>query len=465
MPITRRMVLVGLPASAAVGGCEKQASAAEQDFVDHAPWLRTALMEAAATGQELRLRGGRYFLGSSITVGAVRVRCDDPVELVYSGERQVRHVLGIGADGGNVSLLGSLTFSGSRRANIGLYIDNQSATEADLVLGDITARSCRMANGHGFNDGAGGVICRGNFRRLRAAALFAHDISREAGSGVVGTNGTTGVEVSLTNGYGVRDIEIGTVGAREVTTDDRPGSPTCYDADGVYLFQPDVSGARLSVGRVDVVNAQGRALKILAYQDATFGNIQISRSISGITDGTNEIALQAGYGQISDVSIRYSGPSELVHGQGTTCITTYTSRNREHFGPTSISNLSIQNETTGVVPITCVVGTAFGGSGGGPAGVSLRDIVLAGRPAAALLDIGENGTRARADYHVDVDGFEGGVADAVVLTHGDGERLSISLKNARVMGRGATIAKRRGHNTPLSAATFRLRGDNAGLVG
>lgn len=380
--------------------------------------IQAAINRAIASGRELVWPAGAYSFDVALACAGVRMRFMGPVTLTYSGAAHIATGLDIGMGGVETALLGRLTIDGNNKVNTGLKIVNSSATAAQLTLGDVRVINCKMVVA-GPTGGAGGIVIRGNVDVLQADFLSAENIDREPGTGSLGNNGTIGVEISRIGGYAPRVIRIGTARAKNITTQDVPGSPACFDVDGVQIFQNDEDDAALSVDQVVIVNAQGRGLKAQAYRACRVGQISIHRSIAGITDGSSDVAYQLGEGVAPQIAITYTGLAATVHGQGTTPVSAYTGTARaDGFGVVSFENVTIKDETTGggTERIYSLFNINNAAGGTNKLLASLRNVLLIGRAARSLVDVGNNGGTGRGPATVIIDGFTGELTEALIAT-------------------------------------------------
>jgi len=378
---------------------------------DEAAKIQAALNHARDTGQELLWPGGSYSFGTALSIGAVRIRFTSPVTLTYTGTTHVATAFSIGMAGSPTSLLGRLTVNANNKANVGLRILNESATRADLTLGDVKAINCLMVSG-GPSGGATGVIIRGNIDTLFAPSLQAENIDREAGTGSLGNNGTAGIEIGITGGYGVRNIRVGTYIAKTITTQDAPGVAACADVDGILIQQLNEDDCSFSFEQMIVHNAQGRGVKAQVFKNLRAGSISVFRNIEGITGGSTEVAFQYGEGVAPQTNVRYTGLADTVHGRGTTVLSAYTATNRaDGYGVIAFENLTVKDETTGgTANINALFDIGKGVTNTAPVVATISNTKLIGRAANYLVATHNTGGTGFGRAIVMISGFIGELA-------------------------------------------------------
>jgi len=373
--------------------------------------IQAALTEAANSRKELLWPGGAYSSSVALSCGAVNVRFLGPVTLTYTGAGHITNALSIGMAGKDVSLLGDLHVVGNNKANIGVRIMNESATRANLTLGNVKASSCLMVSG-GPSGGATGVMIRGNIDNLFASSLQAENIDREAGTGSLFNNGTAGIEIGNTGGYGVRNIRVGTYIAKTITTQDAPGDPACADVDGVLIQQINEDDSAFSFDQIIVRNAQGRGVKMQVFKNLRAGSISVFRNIEGITGGTTEVAFQYSEGVAPQTNVRYTGLADTVHGRGTTVLSAYTATDRaDGYGVIAFENLTVKDETTGgTANINALFDIGKGVTNTAPVVASISNAKLIGRAANYLVATHNTGGTGFGRAMVVISGFIGELA-------------------------------------------------------
>jgi hypothetical protein len=427
--------------------------------------IQAALTEAASSGKELLWPAGSYSSSITLACGAVRIRFTGPVTLTYSSSTHIAKFLNISMAGGATALLGKLIVDGNNKVNEGIYILNSSATRADLTLGDIEARNCRMVSGSVFNAGSTGINILGNIETLIADRLYAKTITRAAGTGSIGFFGTTGVAIARSSGYAAKRIAINILGCETVTTDDTPGVAACVDVDGAAIFQNDEDGASCHIGTVSGYNAQGRTFKSQCYRTLRVEQANVVRSIAGLTGGSADLAFQYGEGVIGQADITYSGLADTVHGQDTTCVSHFTATTRtDGYGVACIENVTVRDLTTGgTARIFAITSTANSVSTIDQMG-AVRNVRLFGRGARALANVGNNGSSALGLYNLRLDGFIGELTETLIWG-GTSDKTDLRAVVTGIWNTGLEIPAIKRSDAATLGNTFGRLIDGGGNVG
>ena len=378
----------------------------------------TAAAAAAVTnGVPMLIPAGSYATSSALSFAAIDIICDGTVTITYTGAAHINRVLSMSLAGLPASISGKLVVNGNNKANIAVFVINDSATRVSLSLGDVEGRSCRMVSGSAFNAGSAGVIVRGNFTTVSFDRLWAKDIGRAAGTGSAGNFGTNGVIIDRDgSGRAALIVNGPVVGAENITCDDTPGSAGAIDVDGVAVFQNDENGAACQIGFVSSVDAEGRGFKAQTYRSTHINEISIVRSVSGTTGGNADVNLQFAEGVIDSCEIIYSGNADTVHGQGTTCVSYYTDASRVNgYGVNPIRNLTVRDTcTTGTATINYITELTFAVANTTNKFAAVENVIMLGRPAKALCYIGPNGATGYGRFVLKIDGFVGELTDGLI---------------------------------------------------
>lgn len=402
--------------------------------------FQTAAATAIAAKTPMLIPAGSYAVGSALSFAAVDIICDGVVTITYTGAPHINRVLDMSLAGLPASVSGKLIVDGNNKANIGVFIINDSATRVALSLGDIEGRNCRMVSGSAFNAGSAGVVVRGNFTTVLFDRLWAKDIGRAAGTGSVGNYGTNGVIIDRDGSSRAALIVNGAIaGAENITCDDAPGSAGAVDVDGVAVFQNDESGAACQIGFVSSVDAEGRAFKAQTYRSTHINEVSVVRSVSGTTGGNADVNLQFADGVIDSCEIVYSGNADTVHGQGTTCVSYYTDASRTNgYGVNPIRNLTVRdNCTSGTATINFITEQTVAAVNATDKFASVENVILLGRPAKALCHIGPNGSSGYGRFILKIDGFVGELTNGLIANNAACPDLFAGV--SRVWNTGTTV--------------------------
>lgn len=407
---------------------------------DCATAFQAAAAEAVASGISMFIPAGVYAVKSALSFGALNIICDGLVTIIYTGTDHINRVLDMNLAGNPASISGQLIVDGNNKANIGVFITNNNATRVPLTISDIEGRNCRMVVGSAFNAGSAGVIVRGNFTTVSFDRLWAKDIGRAAGTGSAGNYGTNGVIIDRDGSSRAALIVNGAIcGAENITCDDTPGSPGAVDVDGVAVFQNDESGAACQIGFVSSVDTEGRAFKAQTYRSTHINEVSVVRSVSTTTGGNSDVNLQFAEGVIDSCEIVYSGDADIVHGQGTTCVSYYTATSRANgYGVNPVRNLTIRdNCTSGTATINYIAELTVAAANTIDKFAAIENIILLGRPAKALCYIGPNGSSGYGRFILKIDGFVGELTNGLIANLAACPDLFAGV--SRVWNTGSTV--------------------------
>ncbi len=258
-----------------------------------------------------------------------RLTTDGARTLRYAGP-QFHWFLCLRSRGGNPLMIdGGLTIDGGNACSMPMFVRFEEV-EGDrrraLLIDAVTVRNARMRRGLSPVDGsrtnlygATGMAVSGGFDTVVLRHISVYDITREAGAGIRGHQGSAGLVVSgATDGATntARHVTIEDFLIERIDSDEPAGSPARGDMDGIIVFQgAQADGTAPLIQRGTIREAAGRAVKIFAPGGGgTTRDLVIHRAVHGNTGGSNDIAHQHGDGLIEDVTIHYSGDA---HSQPT----------------------------------------------------------------------------------------------------------------------------------------------------
>lgn len=428
-------MIEGAPANAVDFG------AINDGLTDSAAAFQAAAAAATAAKTPMLIPAGSYVVGSALSFAAVDVICDGVVTITYTGASHINRVLNMSLAGFPASISGKLIVDGNSKANIAVFIANDNAARVSLSLGDIEGQNCRMVSGSGFNAGSAGVVIRGNFTTVSFDRLWAKNIGRDAGTGSPGNYGTNGVTIDRDGSGRAALIVNGAIcGAENITCDDTPGSPGAVDVDGVAIFQNDENGAACEIGLISAVNVEGRGFKGQNYRATHISQISIVRSVSMTTGGGADVNMQYCEGAVDKCDIVYSGNADTVHGEGTTCVAYFTDLSRtDGYGIAPIRNLAVRdNCTSGTATIDYVTNIEYRVANTEDKFGAVENVVLLGRSAKALVNIGNGGSSGYGKLLLKIDGFVGELTDGLIANEAACPDLFAGV--ARVWNTGTAVA-------------------------
>lgn len=248
-----------------------------------------------------------------------RLTSDGPRTIAYAGPH-FHWLFCILPQGRNTFVVdGALTFDGRNNCSIPFFARFETIrgdARRDFSIDGLTARNARMRAGVSRVDGsrtnsygATAMAFSGGFDRLHLRNVRALNVSRDAGAGRPGSQGSAGIAVSGEGIGGARHVTIEDFEVANIGSDDRPGTPARGDMDGVLVFQgPEVGGSAPVIQRGTIREAAGRAVKMFAPAGGGITrDLTIYRSVHGNSGGSNDIAHQHGDGLIENITFHYSG--------------------------------------------------------------------------------------------------------------------------------------------------------------
>jgi hypothetical protein len=255
---------------------------------------------------------------------------------------------------------GNLTFDGRNSCSIPFFARFEPVSgdrRRDFTVAGLTARNARMRPGVSRIDGsrsnaygATGMLFMGGFDHLHLRDVKAMDVTRDAGAGLLGSQGCVGIGVVaiMSGTQSARHVTIEDFEVARVDSDDRPGTVDRNDMDGVLVFQsPEADGSRPIIQRGTIREAAGRAVKVYAPGGGgATRDLVIYRSVHGKVNGSNDVAHQHGDGLIENIIFHYAGNA---HSQPTVPIGMSSGTARDSgfpFAEGVIRNVTI-NDTTG----------------------------------------------------------------------------------------------------------------------
>ena len=303
--------------------------------------------------------------------------------LKFSGASNTNMFVSITLNGFNLQVKG-LTFDGNSLIAGGLKIENTTAMADSLPVCDIrknTFKSFRMNTTSIWNVA---VYVAGSMTQVSVEDNIVLNITRAAGTGTPGVNGTTGIYVTQTDAtHYVRSCVHRGNFYTNISGDDLVGSANNVDFDAFKYYTSDPT----SNDNVDATvssyfpgtcwstkntyrNVRGRAIKVQALANVT--NEKIIRDADyTLFGGSTEINLQYGAGVVRDIEFfykDYAGPTSPIQTSGHTLVSFFQGAwYDEAHGGSSVSGIRVYNNIKAGVgsPISQIVnaqatGTALG---------------------------------------------------------------------------------------------------------
>jgi hypothetical protein len=144
-------------------------------------------------------------------------------------------------------------------------------------------------------------------------------------------------------------------------------------------------------------------------------------------------------GTVDRCDIVYSGDADVVHGIGTTCVAYFTSLNRtDGYGVAPIRNLTIRdNCTSGTATINYISGIEYRVLNTKDKFGSIENVILLGRPAKALVNIGNGGSSGFGRLLLKIDGFVGELTSGLIAN--EASCFDLLAVVSRVWNTGTTV--------------------------
>ena len=178
-----------------------------------------------------------------------------------------------------VGHLGS--WDGSNLATRNLEFRNSGTAKPDLIIGSVTSTNARLTNASD-EISASAMAVIGGFDKINISNAIISNVSRAAGTGVIGGRGCEGLMIfRLINPLrNARSIIIDGPKISDILTDDAVDSEAYTDCDGIIIFQEDEFGQECLINEPNVRNCVGRHGKINA-SNATVNSARGYQSIAG----------------------------------------------------------------------------------------------------------------------------------------------------------------------------------------
>lgn len=271
----------------------------------------TALAALLASGKSrIYVPKGTYALASPVTVSLTTdVYIFGEGKFIYTGTNNTNPLITIQCVGYSLNINGP-TFDGDDKIAGGFRIENTNAMSDNdpvCVLNDCKLLNFRMNSASIWNNGA---YIAGSFAKVSLFNNQVTNITRAAGTGTPGSNGTAGIQVSqYDSSRYVRFCEHRGNIYTNVTGDDLLASANNVDFDGMKFFGPLPSGGQytpavLASSDNTFHNCRGRALKVQAIGSATRETV-IRDADYTINGGSVEINFQLGVGIVTDCTFIY----------------------------------------------------------------------------------------------------------------------------------------------------------------
>lgn len=267
-----------------------------------------------ANGKCLLWPAGTYNLSSAVVntfTGNQHWKALGPVSIVWDGSA-VASMISLTTAGFNFTMEGPFDIDGDNLARECLTITDTSSGAPGN--GEVRLERVKVRNAYSVLVGTGsdGIILVGGFRYVRFEECGAYDISRDAGVGVAGSQGSLGIGVASSGSYYTRQVEVVDCEIGGVTSDEADGDPANVDCDGFVYTGP--SGASFSNEHPTTVvlvrgglfyDNRGRGIKSQAGFTDVSGSIFRRSAEKSIAEGC-DVDLQYGQGIVRGCEFYYN---------------------------------------------------------------------------------------------------------------------------------------------------------------
>lgn len=461
-------------------------------------WFSGGLPSAIASlaaGGSLKFKGGVYPLTTGVSAALTGKQvwiAEGDTTIQYSGA-EITYMVLLTLNSNDLTMKGPLTFDANLKARCALRVNN---SVANMSL----AASVTMDGVYGINaystdtvghTGSNGILIYGGYKKVYLTRCGAINVSRAAGVGLSGSQGSGGVTVTGTvmTSY-PKEVVVIDPYIDSVISEEADGAANNLDCDGLAVFGPNATangGKRVDTsftvrgGRFR--NCRGRSIKSQMESNMVDGPtfIRDSTSLRSITVGM-EVDFQYGSGTLKNWRCNYS---PLVDGStpfGDSFVIVqatarnYTSISADGEGDVKVESGEIINNVpyaTDAIPyVLSLTSTQTGGVNGKFANVSVKGLTFLGEGGINGLVYGDVGFVRQlntSDNYI----YKLGVALVYTTANADGCKWT-ALNNVIPNSSGATLWKAFTGNPPTliqcgnnpnfnGAATYDL-GESVSLV-
>lgn len=269
----------------------------------------------AESGSDLLFPSGTYTINTPILAllkGKRRWVASGKVVIKYTGEITGK-MIDVDLNGFDFEVEGDFTFDADKRARESLSIRNISATMEDavtLIMSNVKSINA-YSNAEGY--GSNGLFIQGGFNYIELNKCSAVDISRGAGVGIAGSQGTKGISITHSGVHAYpRQVVVNDPILENITSEELDGDASNLDCDGLSVFAPASSenpdiilDAMLIVRGGRFKDCRGRSIKSQMPSNIVDGPVFIRKDVKAIQNGC-EVDFQRGWGILKDYVVHYS---------------------------------------------------------------------------------------------------------------------------------------------------------------
>lgn len=231
-----------------------------------------------------------------------------------------QYAVSLSVMGGQHKISGRLTINANRKAFVGLYVLNDTDTEADFVVEDLAVSDVYRANT--MFTGGDGIWIRGMWGNVHLERPDVRRVTMAAGAGIIGVQGVSGISVtssSTTPFRAPRKVTVSDPYIEKVASEDLT---YIADQDGIRVFTAeDVPGVNVPYESSftllggTIKNCYGRSVKSQMEHGSVRGTKFVrTEGVTGGVGSAPEIDFQVGSGFVKDIECLYKGavPSFVV---------------------------------------------------------------------------------------------------------------------------------------------------------
>lgn len=342
--------------------------------------------------------------------------------LIYSGNRPLRVLIEIVAQGHNVTITGNgSSIDGANRVARAIEVLNDRPSHPNVLVSGLSIKNIKMLP-ETRGVGASALWISGSFRNVGVNDVAMSNISRTAGTGMPGHSGTQALVYTNTGNLSACHVSFDGITGTNVTSDDPPDSHSSEDMDLIVLFQKPEPGCSASVSNVLATNVRGRVVKMFSTNDPVVDGVTISRDVPGKRDGAVEINMQGGVGTVRNITATYAGDA---HRYGTTVVSFFTSQGSDEARSAAVEHVHVIDRSVGA-QMDSPLQFDYNLKDQGAHDIRVKDVRIEGRPINYLMTTGSLGVFAPAS--IDVSGMDAQIVRSLVKSGNRAERLKVEAR-------------------------------------
>lgn len=263
----------------------------------------------AASGGELHFCGNYATTGSPLTevlTASSKWIADNEVSIKFIGSINNTSILFVQLSGYNLIIEGQFNLDGDNKVARGLMLYNSLVTMADastLLINNVSVKNIYSST-HAYT--AAGIAAVGAYTVVCCDNVVITNISRAAGAGVPGLQGSAGIITTGTAAIYPQKTVITNSYIDTIISEEDPSAAAYCDMDGIIAQSGLVEGASLIINNTNFRNCTGRSIKSQVSNNIIDSIIIISDEDS-LLHMLNcvPINFQLGGGSISNLRVVY----------------------------------------------------------------------------------------------------------------------------------------------------------------